>query len=132
MPRLLRDGQPWKKQEIQHLINDEFDVSFHSVYLPVFLEKLGLSYAIPPTKRASRPDNAEEILDERVLDVFDENTKEPHNKREGDDPEGWVVDADICTDGGTVIGFLDTSHPQPWDNSQRLYTVDDPQITRPW
>ena len=88
-------------------------------------------YAIPRTKRPLRPDNAEEILDERVENAFDENTMQPHNKREGDDPEGWVVDDDICTDGGTVVGFLDTSHPQPWDNSQRLYTVDDSHITRP-
>jgi transposase len=127
---LLRDGQPWKKQEIQHLINQEFDVEFHPVYLSTFLEKLGLSYAIPRTKRPSRPENAEEILDERVGDAFDED-QTPHNKRDGDDEEGWVVDEDIRTDGGTVLGFLDTSHPQPWDNSQRLYTVDDPHITRP-
>jgi len=26
---------------------------------------------------------------------------------------------DICTDGGTVVGFFDISHPQPWDNLQR-------------
>ena len=30
-----------------------------------------------------------------------------------------------------MLGFLDTSDPQPWDNSQRVYTVDDPHITRP-
>ena len=62
----LREGQPWKKQEIHHLIDQEFDVQYHPVYLSKFLEKLGLSYAIPRTKRPSRPDNAEEILDERV------------------------------------------------------------------
>jgi transposase len=128
---LLREGQPWKKQEIQHLINEEFDVEFHPGHLTTFLEKLGLSYAIPRTKRPSRPENAEEILDERVGDAFDEGSDEPHNKRDGDDEEGWVVDEEIRTDGGTVLGFLDTSHPQPWDNSQRLYTVDDPHITRP-
>ena len=83
---MLRDGQPWKKQEIQHLINEEFDVSFHPVYLPVFLEKLGLSYAIPRPKRPSRPENAEEILDERVENAFDEDRMEPHNRRDGDDP----------------------------------------------
>jgi transposase len=127
---LLRDGQPWKKQEIQHLINEEFDVEFHPVYLSTFLKKLGLSYAIPRTKRPSRPDNAKEILDERVADAFDEN-QAPHNKRDGDDEEVWVVDEEIRTDGGTVLRFLDTSHPQPWDNSQRLSTVDDPHITRP-
>ena len=129
---LLRDGQPWKKQEIQHLINEEFGVEFHPVYLSTFLDKLGLSYAIPRTKRPSRAENAEEVLDERVGDAFDEEPDDaPHNKRDGDDEKGWVVDEEIRTDGGTVLGFLDTSHPQPWDNSQRLYTVDDPHITRP-
>ena len=127
---LLRDGQPWKKQEIQHLLNEEFDVDFHPVYLSTFLKKLGLSYAIPRTKRPSRPDNAEEILDEHVSNAFDED-QTPHNKRDGDTEEGWVVDEEICTDGGTVLGFLDASHPQPRDNSQRLYTVDDPHTTQP-
>ena len=121
----LREGQPWKKQEIQHLLDEEFDVEYHPHYLPVFLDKLGLSYAIPRTKRPDRPENAEEILDERVEYAFDEDAfDQPHNKRESDDD-------DIRTDGGTVVGFFDLSHPQPWDNSQRLYTVDDPHITRP-
>jgi hypothetical protein len=120
---LLREGQPWKKQEIQHLINEEFDVEFHPVHLTTVLEKLGLSYAIPRTKRPSRPENAEEILDERVEDAFDEESDEPHNKREGDNQEGWVVDDEIRTDGGTMVGFFDTSHPQPWDNPQRLKLV---------
>jgi transposase len=30
---LLRGGQPLKKQEIQHLIKEEFDVEYHPVYL---------------------------------------------------------------------------------------------------
>ncbi|WP_435079608.1 IS630 family transposase [Halococcus sp. AFM35] len=128
---LLRKGQPWKSQEVQHLLNEEFDVEYHPVYLGKFLKKLGLSRAIPRTKRPSRPENAEEILEERVGDAFDEDTDEPHNKQDGDDEEGWVVDDEICTDGGTVLGFFDTSQPQPWDNSQRLYYVDDPHITRP-
>ena len=97
----------------QQPINQEFDVQFHPVYLRQFLKNLGLSRAIPRTKRPSKPENADEILDERVGDAFDENDDEPHNKREGDDEEGWVVDDDICTDGGTVFGFFDTSHPQP-------------------
>ena len=128
---LLREGQPWKSQEIQHLLNGEFGVEFHPNYLAEFLDNLGLSKAIPRTRRPSQPENAEEILEERVRDAFDEATDEPHNKQEGDDEEGWVVEDNICTDGGTVLEFFDTSHPQPWDNSQRLYYVDDPHITRP-
>jgi transposase len=128
---LLREGQPWKKQEIAQLLTDEFDVAFHPHYLPTFLDELGLSYAIPRTKRPDRPDNADEILDERVEYAFDEDSQDqPHNKRESDEDE-WHVDDEVRTDGGTVLGFFDLSHPQPWDNSQRLYTVDDPHITRP-
>lgn len=130
----LRDGQPWKSQEIQHLLNEEFDVEYHPNYLADFLRDLGLSYSIPRTKRPSRPDNAEEIIDERVDDALDEGESEdaePHNKREDDEEEGWELDDDICTDGGTVVGFFDASHPQPWDNSRRVWYVDDPHIERP-
>ncbi len=91
---MLRDGQPWQPQEIQHLINEEFGVEYHPVYLIEFLKNLGLTHAIPRTKRPTRPDNSEEILDERVDDALAEGTDEPHNKRENDDDEGWVVNDD--------------------------------------
>ncbi len=48
-----------------------------------------------------------------------------------DSEEGWVVDEEICTDGGTDLGFLDATNPHPRDNSLRLYTVNDSHITRP-
>ncbi len=88
------------------------------------------SYAIPRTKRPSRPYNAEEILNERVDDALAVETDEPHNKRENDD-EGWVVNDDICTNGGIVVVFFDASHPQPYDNSHRMWYVDDPHYERP-
>src|SRR5699024_73054 len=101
----LRDGQPWKSQEIQHLLVEEFDVEYHPNYLGTFLRKLGLSYAKPRPKRPHRPENPDEMLDERVDDALDESEDEqPHNKRAGEDSEGWVVDDDVCTDGGTVVG----------------------------
>ena len=118
-------------QEIQHLLQEEFGVSYSPNYLGTFLRELGLSYAKPRPKRPNRPENPEEILDERVEDALDEETDEPHNKREGDDEDGWVVDDDIRTDGGTVVGFFDASQPQPYDNSRRVWYVDDPHIERP-
>jgi transposase len=42
---MLRDGQPWKSQEIQHLLQEEFGVSYSPNYLDTFLRNLGLSYA---------------------------------------------------------------------------------------
>jgi len=126
-------GTAWKKQEIHHLLDEEFDVQYHPNYLPTFFDDLGLHYAIPRTKHPDRPENAEETLDERVEYALDEDAHDqPHNKRQDDDDnEDWDTDNDVCTDGGTVVGFLDISHPQPWDNSQRLYSVDKPHITRP-
>jgi len=127
---MLRDGQPWKSQEIQHLLTEEFDVEYHPDYLGKFLRELGLSYAKPQPKRPHRPENPEEILDERVGDALDEDDS-PHNKQQGDDEEGWVVDDDVCTDGGTVLGLFDASQPQPYDNSRRVWYVDDPHVERP-
>ena len=49
---LLREGQPWKAQEIHHLLQEEFDVEYHPDYLGTFLRELGLSYAKPPAKTA--------------------------------------------------------------------------------
>src|SRR6056297_1708093 len=117
---MLRDGQPWKSQEIQHLLNEEFGVEYSPNYLDTFLRNLGLSYAKPRPKRPHRPENPDEILNE---------DDQPHNKREGDE-EGWVVDDDVCTDGGTVLGFFDASKQQPYDNSRRVWYVDDPHIER--
>mgnify|MGYP000739383016 CR=1 FL=1 len=127
---LLREGQPWKSQEIQKLVNEQFGVEYHPVYLSEFLRNLGLSYAKPRPKRPKRPENAEEILDERVEDALEED-KKPFNKREVDEDDGWTVDDDIRTDGGTVVGFFDVSHPQPYDNSHRVWYVDNPHIERP-
>lgn len=129
---LLRDGQPWKSQEIHHLLDEEFGVEYSPNYLGTFLRELGLSYAKPRPKRPTRPENPEEILDERVEDALDEDAaSEPHNKRADDPEEGWVDDEDISTDGGTVIGFFDASQPQPYDNSRRVWYVDDPHVERP-
>ena len=127
---LLQEGQPWKSQEIQQLLAEEFDVEYHPNYLGEFLGELGLSYAKPRPKRPTRPENPEELLDERVEDALDEDDQ-PHNKREGDDEEGWTVDDEICTDGGTVVGFFDASQPQPYDNSRHVWYVDDPHVERP-
>ena len=127
---LLRDGQPWKSQEIQYLLAEEFDVEYHPNYLGTFLRNLGLSYAKPRPKRPHRPENPDDILEERVDDALDED-EQPHNKRAGEDGEGWIVDDDACTDGGTIVGFFDASQPQPYDNSRRVWYVDDPHVERP-
>lgn len=96
---LLRNVQPWKSQEIQHLLIEEFDVEYSQSYLGTFLQDLGLSYAKPRPKCPHQPENPEEILEKHVDDALDE-TDEPHNKHAEDPDQGWVVDDDICTDVG--------------------------------
>jgi len=105
----------------EHL-KEEFDVEYHPDYLGKVLRELGLSYAKPRPKRPYRPENPEEIFDEDDA---------PHNREEGDDEDGWTVNDDVCTDGGTVLGFFDASQPQPYDNSRRVWYVDDPHVERP-
>ena len=94
---------------------------------------MGLSYAILRTERPDRPVNASKILYERVSDAFaEDDTDDSQNKREGEDnDEESTVDDDIRTEGGITVNFFDISHPQPWDNSQRLYTITEPTTSRP-
>lgn len=102
---LLKEGEPWTSQEIRHLIQKEFNVSYHPAYLSSFLRSLGLKYAKPRPQRPSRPDNAKDILNGRVENALDDD-ETPQNIREDDEQTGWELDEDIVTDGGTVVGFF--------------------------
>lgn len=87
---LLEDGQPWTTQEILHLIEEEFSVSYHPNYIYELLRSFDMHYAKPRPKRPERPDNADEILEERIDDALNANNDD---------------DDEPVTDGGTVVGF---------------------------
>jgi len=90
LQRLLEEGQPWTTGEITHLIEDEFGVSYHPGHVGRMCRTVyGMSYAIPRPETPSRPENAEEILAERLDEALDEDTDE-----EAVDP------------GETIIGFF--------------------------
>lgn len=91
---ILRAGQPWDSQEIQRLLQEEFGVSYSPNYLGTVLRELGLSYVKSRPKRSHQSENPDEILDE---------DKQQQTNREGDQTGGWVVDDDVCTDGGTAV-----------------------------
>lgn len=102
----LAADEPWTSQEIRYLLDEEFDVTYHPAYLSEFLRSLGLTYAKPRPQRPSRPENADEILDDRLAEALGDDEAVP-NKRSGDDDDGgWTLDDDIVTDGGTVVGFF--------------------------
>lgn len=102
---LLAEDEPWTSQEIQQLLDQEFDVEYHPDYLSSFLRSLGLKYAKPRPRRPSRPDDADEILEDRLGEAVAESDA-PKNQRETDESGGWTLDNDVSTDGGTVVGFF--------------------------
>lgn len=75
-----------------------------------------MNYSIPRPEDPDRPDDADEILDERLEEALVELT--------GDE------DDDIVTDGGIVVGFLDEAWPQPTANRRRLWGFDTPTIQK--
>lgn len=85
---MLQADQPWSTQEIRHLIEDEFDVSYHPNYIHELLRSFDMQYAKPRPKRPERPDDADEILEDRLDRSLDETD-----------------DDDTVTDGGYVVGF---------------------------
>jgi transposase len=98
LKELLEEGQPWRTQEILHLIEEEFDVSYHPNYIHELLRSFDMNYAKPRPKRPERPDDADEILEERIEEAVE------------DDEE----DEEPVTDGGYVVGFSTRrGHSQP-------------------
>ena len=90
LQRLLEEGQPWTTGEITRLIEDEFGVSYHPGHVRRICRTVyGMSYAIPRPETPSRPENAEEILAERLAEALGEET-----------------DEEAVDHGETVLGFF--------------------------
>jgi len=72
------------------LIEDELGVSYHPGHVSRLLRRTyGMSYSIPRPETPSRPENAEEILAERLEDALGEI--EADRAEEGPDSEGTVL-----------------------------------------
>jgi transposase len=118
LKRVLAEFQPWTTTEVKLLIEDAFDVSYSERHIARLLRQFDMNYAIPRPEAPERPDNAEEILDERLQEALDELT---------DDND---EDEDLVTDGGIVVGFLDEAWPQPTDNRRRLWAFGPPTLRK--
>ena len=73
---LLQADGPWTTQEIRHLIEEEFGVTYHPNYIHDFLRSLGLYYAKPRPERPERPEDAVAILDGRLTEALEKHTDE--------------------------------------------------------
>ncbi|MFC7135347.1 MULTISPECIES: helix-turn-helix domain-containing protein [Salinibaculum] len=69
----LGDGQPWMPQAIRALIRDHYGVTYHPAHLSRKLREAGMNYAKPRPMDPRRPDDAEEILAERLGQALGED-----------------------------------------------------------
>ena len=113
---LLEDGQPWTPQEINDLLLNRYGVTYDRAHLARILRADGMQYAKPRPMDPRQSPDAETDFRERLGEAL--------TKENGDEP--------------LVLGFFDVSWPQPFENSQRMWSydrtvkIDKPLVTVPW
>jgi len=113
---LLEEGQPWTPQQIDDLLWDRYGVTYDRAHLARILRADGMQYAKPRPMDPRQSPDAEADFRERLGEAL--------TKDVGDDP--------------LVLGFFDASWPQPFENSQRMWSydrtveIDKPLVTVPW
>lgn len=110
---VLETHQPLTTTEVKLLIEEAFDVSYADRHIRRLLREFGMNYSIPQPKSPERPDNAEEILDDRLTAALEA-----------------LEDDEYATDGGVIVGFLDEAWPQPTDNYRRLWAFGKPTLRK--
>lgn len=69
---VLKEGQPWTPRAIHALIESRYGVTYHPAHLSRKLRAAGMHYAKPRPLDPRRPDDAEEILAERLAQALGE------------------------------------------------------------
>jgi putative transposase len=77
--KILEDGQPWTPRAIHALIEDRYGVTYHPAHFSRKLRAAGMKYAKPRPMDPRRPDNAEELLAERLAQALGEGNHEPED-----------------------------------------------------
>jgi len=113
---LLKEGQLWTPQAIDDLLWERYGVTDDRAHLARILRADGMQYAKPRPMDPRQSPDAEEVFRERLEEALAKDT--------GSEP--------------LVLGFLDASWPQPFENSQRMWSYDrtveieKPLVTVPW
>ncbi len=79
---VLEEGQPWTPKQIHSIIEDRYDVTYHPDHLSRKLREAGMNYAKPRPIDPRRPDDADEILAERLGQALGEDD----HQAGGDEP----------------------------------------------
>ena len=78
---LLEKGQPWTPKAIHALIAERYDLTYDPAHLSRKLRTTGMQYAKPRPMDPRRPDNADEVLAERLSEALGE--KEDREEEDG-------------------------------------------------
>ncbi len=73
---ILESDQPWTPTQIHTLIKDRYGVTYHPAHLSRKLREAGMNYAKPRPMDPRHPDDAEEILAERLDQALGEEAHE--------------------------------------------------------
>ncbi|WP_121304581.1 helix-turn-helix domain-containing protein [Haloarcula quadrata] len=71
---ILEEGQPWTPREIHTLIKNRYGVTYDPAHLSRKLRESGMHYAKPRPMDSWSPDEADEILAERLDQALGEET----------------------------------------------------------
>ena len=123
---LLEASQPWTPQEIDALLWERYAVTYDRAHLAQILRADGMQYAKPRPLDPRRSADAEEQLFERLQAALEEDvTVTDHSTQ-------------TARREPIVLGFMDASWTQPFENSQRVWsydrtvTIEKPLLTVPW
>lgn len=106
LKELLKAKENWMTNEILNLIKKKFGVSYSSRQVSRILRSFGMHYSKPYPEDYRKPENAKEILKERLTEAL-------KNKK-----------------GQCVIGFFDEASPQTTDNKQRFWSFNKSKIVK--
>lgn len=108
LKKLLESKGLWLTFEVKALIRKEFGVSYSFRQVARILREFDMNYSKPYPKDYRRPDNADDILKERLDKAINEVGK-------GKD---------------YILGFMDEASPQTTDNKQRFWSFGKAKITK--
>jgi len=113
LENLLRDEREWwTTKDVRILIKEKFDIIFSEDQVVRILNKFGMNHAKPFPHDYRQPDNAEELLDNQLSELFELLKK-----------KNTPIDK-------IAIGFMDESSPQTTANTVRVWSFGKPKITK--
>lgn len=102
----LKTKDNWLTSEVRALIRKEFDVDYSERNVARILKDFGMHYAKPYPQDYRKPENATEILGDRLKDALKGSNDE------------------------FILGFIDEASPQTTDNKQRFWSFGKSRIIK--